>query len=421
MLCDAEKCTGCGACYNACPQNCIEMELSERGYLLPSIGSGCTGCKACERACPIINDVKRDNQVFPTVYLAHSRDENILRNAASGGIATIINKHYIQKLNGYACGIKFSDDFLAVFDMAGSLDELNALSHSKYVQSSIGDGYRKIKEKLDQNEKVFFCGLPCQVAGLYSYLGREYENLLTADIVCHGTSSSKVFQNYIKYTEEKLGKRIKSICQTNKKYGWNILIQKLVCIETMDGQKYYYDSKKDSYLHMFLENMMLKPSCQSCKYQVMPRIGDLTLGDFFGIGAVHPVKNLNPNGESMVMVNTVKGKQAFESIREDIYCEQRELEEAMYFNHNLWRSSKPHKRYKEFQQDMTSLTYKELSEKYYSSSVLSNVNRVARNIIKKIFGLKFVAKGILFVHRRNGAVRKVDDIIAEMKTSVTDV
>lgn len=416
-ICPENKCTGCGACYNSCPHNCISMEFNEKGYLHPSISSECVDCKVCQKVCPILNDVTRNERIFPTVYLAHSKDEEIVRNAASGGIATVINKYFVEKKNGYACGIKFNDKFLAVFSILGgdNSDGLQCLSHSKYVQSCIEDGYRQIKEKLDNQKHVFFCGLPCQVAGLYSYLGKEYENLLTADIVCHGTSSPIIFQKYIKYMEEKLDSKIKSICQTDKKYGWSILIPKLVCIETADGHKHYYDSKKDSYLHMFLENVMLRPACSSCKYQVMPRIGDLTLGDFFGIGTVRSVKKLNRYGESMVMVNTVKGQKAFEQIQDEIYCEHRELEEALYFNHNLWRSSKPNKRHAEFEKDMTSLTYEEICSKYYRASAFSKVIIVIRYLIKKILGLRLAIYGMLLMYKYNGTTKLVDSIISDLK------
>ena len=417
MLCGTDQCTGCGACYNTCPHNCIEMELNEGGVLYPIVSSNCVGCHECEKVCPILNDIHRKGRIFPKVYLAHSKDENIVKNAASGGIATVLNRYYIKDLNGYASGIRWDDQFLAVFELEDGAkpDAWKRFSHSKYVQSFMGDGYRQIKEQLDNAKDVFFCGLPCQIAGLYAYLGKEYDNLLTADIVCHGTSSSRLFQDYVEYMEQVLGKKIKKICQTDKEYGWNIMIPRLVCIETEDGAKHYYDSKKDSYLHMFLENMMFKPACYECKYQVMPRIGDITLGDFFGIGTIRPVKALNPNGESMVMVNTVKGQEAWAAIKSELFSQERALEEALYFNHNLWRSSRPHKKHEEFEKDMMILDYDALSRKYYSVNAVSILNRITRNVVKRILGLRLVTQGMLMSNKKNGSIRQADAIIMKLK------
>lgn len=416
MLCDEKKCTGCGACANACPKGCIEMKLNEKGYLLPHINSECINCNVCENACPNINKTNRQNRIFPRVYLAHANNESILKNTTSGGIATVLNRRYTK--GGHSCGVVFTDSFLANYKMADSPEQTNDFACSKYVQSNTCNIYKEVKEKLENNKPVFFCGLPCQVAGLHSYLGKEYENLLTADIVCHGTSSSKIFQEYIKHMEQTFHSKIKSICHTSKKKGWNILISKLICIKTENGNAYYYDSKKDSYLHLFLSNIMFKPACYNCTYQVMPRIGDLTLGDFFGIGTIYPVKKLNSYGESMVLVNTQKGIDALNKIKDEIYLEERKLEEALYFNHNLWRSSKPHPKREAFENDINCLSYEALSKKYYSKSIYSRLNRTAREFLKRILGARLVAKCMLFTYKRTGIIQKADNVIAQLQKNL---
>ena len=415
MLCDGSKCTGCGDCFNVCPQKCISMELNKKGHYVPVIDNAkCVNCKLCEKACPIIETVHREERIYPEVYLAHSLDEKILKNSASGGIASTLNKYFVLK-GGYCAGVEYTPNFEAKFKLTNKYEDIRNFAHSKYVQSYVGTVYAEVKKQLENQKSVFFCGLPCQVAGLHSYLGKEYPNLLTADIVCHGTSSTVLFQQYIKTLEKKYGSKVENICHTDKKDGWSILIQRTICIEFANGSKKYVPSSRDSYLFCFLSNLFFKPACYQCKYATMPRIGDLTLGDFFGIGTVYRAQNLNKCGESMVMVNTLKGKKYLEELQQEIYLEKRNIKEALYFNHNLWKPSGKHKLYEDFDKDVDYMSYEELCAKYYSSNLISNLNRSARAFLKKILGYYIVAKCILIVNKLNGSTKKVDQIINNLE------
>lgn len=415
MLCDATNCTKCGACISKCPENCIQFIQNKDGFSYPVIREkDCVRCGLCEEACPVLYPYSREGFCFPEVYLAHSKDADVLQQSTSGGIASELNRFFTRDLDGFACGVQNGQDYIPHFVLLDRTSDVSAVSGSKYVHSMTDDIYTKVKKCLNEGRHVFFCGLPCQVAGLYSFLGKDNEHLITADIVCHGCTEEKFYKSYVDYLQKNHGNNIVSIEHTSKKRAWSILIQRLVRIQMKDGSEKLLWSQEDPYLDMFLNGFFFRPACYQCPFAHLPRVGDLTLGDFFGIGTICPANYLEKQGESMVMVNTEKGKQCYEKLSKYIISEKRELEEAVYYNHNLWTASKKNRLHDAFISDAAMMSWEQLITKYYDSKSAKRW-RIIRKMTKTIIGKKKTAQLMLSTYRKQKTIEKADNMIADLK------
>lgn len=213
-----ELCCGCEACIQKCPKQCISKKVDNEGYFYPSVDKDiCIDCNLCVRVCPILNDYEIRKPQF--VYAAKNKDEEIRRNSSSGGLFFEIAKNVIQQ-NGVVFGAKFDKNWNVVHDYTENVKGLYEFQGSKYVQSNINGAYRKVETFLKANRLVLFSGTPCQISALLHFLRKEYQNLLTLDVVCHGVPSNKVWK---KFLEEELGdniNKINSISFRNKDDGW---------------------------------------------------------------------------------------------------------------------------------------------------------------------------------------------------------
>ena len=304
-----EQCCGCNACYNICPVGAISMEENSEGFLFPVINQEkCVNCGKCERVCPAINKKEVKERDIKTVYAAMANDE-IRYNSSSGGIFTLI-ANYILENSGYVSGAAFSEDFKKVEHIIiSSKEDLHKLQTSKYVQSDIGNVFKEIKELLNSEKEVLFTGTPCQVQGLKSFLGKEYKNLYTADVLCHGAPSPAVWRDYLNL--KFFDKTFEKVNFRDKKYGWKSPL--ILSLKSRDGYN-EYTSKENIYYQSFLKNLILRKSCGTCLYTNLDRPSDITLGDFWKIQKFD--KKLNDKkGTSLVMVNSDKGQYLFEKIK----------------------------------------------------------------------------------------------------------
>lgn len=336
-----EKCTGCGACFNICPVSAITMKENFEGFLYPEIDiSKCIECGACRNKCPIENSISENNNE-PLIYASFAEDE-IRMKSSSGGIFTLLAE-YVLSLNGKVCGAAFDNDFRGVHhEVIDTVCELDRLRGSKYVQSAIGGTFKEIKSCLKNGKIVLFTGCGCQVAGLKSYLGEDYDNLITVDILCHGAPSPKSFRKFIdsvvldEYPEEKI---VDFQFRNKKEWGWApSLYAKL-----SNGYVYSKSKTQNSWYPSFLNILNCRESCGQCQFNKLPRQGDITLGDFWGIDAMPQGWN-DGKGASIVTLNTDKGRNIYDNISACLVkSEQISLDVAKGKNGNLVSSSVSHK------------------------------------------------------------------------------
>lgn len=200
---DKSRCCGCSACMNICPNNAIKMKIDNKGFKYPIVDDEkCVNCGLCDKVCPYNNEyTKKEIYNKSVAYGGWNNNDEIRKNSTSGGIFSAISK-YVLDNNGLICGAIYDDNLKVIHEIVDNIENLKKINGSKYVQSDMKDNFKKIKKYLEDGKLVLFSGTPCQVSGLNSFLGKEYENLYTCDIVCHGVPSPKVFEKYKKELEK---------------------------------------------------------------------------------------------------------------------------------------------------------------------------------------------------------------------------
>ena len=356
QICSPEFCTGCAACFNICPRNAVAMLPDERGFLHPEIDQSlCVNCGKCENVCP--QQHMRHLNPEGTIYAALTVDDELRSHSSSGGLFSVLAESILKK-GGVVFGAALQADLSVRHIAVDSLDQLHLLRGSKYVQSEIGKTYQEAKEKLNLGQNVLFSGTPCQIAGLYSYLGKNDEKLLTVDILCHGVPSPSVFKKYIMSNEAAADSKLKKVNFRKKDPGWTSFSTELEYengIETIDNSYYY----------LFVWNYTLRKSCNNCRYAQTSRIGDITLGDFWGYKESRPEHIEDDDlGISFVSVNTEKGRTAFNQIKKRIDCAPRRIDDALKGNLVLSQACIPNENAVYFWDDFPTMSWDELVEKY---------------------------------------------------------
>ncbi|MBQ7003636.1 MAG: polysaccharide pyruvyl transferase family protein [Oscillospiraceae bacterium] len=324
------ECTGCSACFNACPVSAIQMVPNSEGFLYPNIDTAkCIHCGKCSMSCPALECTLRPFSESEC-YAAVAGDK-IREVSSSGGVFTAL-ANYVLKKEGYVCGAVWEQDGSVLHKIIRSADQIDELRRTKYVQSDIGRSFAQIKEILDENKTVLFTGTPCQVAGLQKFLGSEYENLITVDIVCHGMPSAKAFRSYL---QEVSGEE--AITDINFNVNHHDDNSEIV-IKTENGKEYRSDSYKDAWMLGNLTGLTTRLSCSACPFAQFNRIGDITLGNFKGVGRYH-TEFSDDKGTGLVVLNTEKGRRLFKKISSDLKTVKRipnvETEDIAK-NNNAW-------------------------------------------------------------------------------------
>ena len=364
---DKKDCCGCNACGDICNQGAISFKTDEEGFWYPVVDTVlCTDCHLCERVCPILNleKAKKHGQQYPKVYGGFHKNVTIRFDSTSGGVFSALANH-IYKQNGYVSGAVFNDDWSVSNYISNNKRDLPRLRSSKYVQSNAEGLYRKIKKLLVAGEKVLACGSPCQMAALRTYLVRDYENLIIVDFLCRATNSPKAYRKYLDYLEETHGGKIIYIKAKNKDHGWRSLARKVVFD---NGKVYYGEGHEDHYRRGYHGNYFERPSCYDCKFKGIPRISDITMGDFWGIDKIDPSLEHNL-GTSMILANTDKGIKFVETIRSKMELKEFTLENVLLGNRgpvmgNCCTEPKNLNRVAMFR-EMDTLRFDELAAKYF--------------------------------------------------------
>ncbi|MCM1324025.1 MAG: polysaccharide pyruvyl transferase family protein [Acetobacter sp.] len=303
------KCTGCGACYNICPHKAISMQMNREGFLSPEIDeTKCVDCGLCYNKCPAEHPIYINNE--KPMCLALAAEDDLRKQSSSGAVFPLLAELVLDN-GGYVCGASWNEQNLVEHIIISDKADLNKLKGSKYLQSNTNECYTKIKSLLKKDKIVMFTGTPCQVAGLNAYLGKTYEKLLTVDIICHGTPSPKVYKKYLSELVQNAEEKVLETNFRDKVNGWK---PHLTITTTTATTTYTDSSEKDIFMQAFLKNLCLNKSCAQCPFAKLPRQGDITLGDFWGIDKYS--KKLNDKkGTSAVLINTSKGKKYINALK----------------------------------------------------------------------------------------------------------
>ena len=404
---DKKDCCGCNACVQHCPKQCITMHADNEGFLYPIVDTkACIDCGLCEKVCPVINQAPPQKPL--KVFAAYNKDEKIREQSSSGGIFTLLAEETIKK-GGVVFGVKFNKDWMPEFGYAETVEGIAPFRGSKYVQAIVGNAYKQAEEFLKAGREVLFSGTPCQIAGLKRYLRKEYNNLLTVDIICHGAPSPKVWEMYLKDTCSKLLKdtpdeKIQSVSPTGETYkscieaisfrskitGWkkySFLLK--LNFSTCDGKNTVVFTEplgKNNFMHAFLSDTILRPSCYTCPAKQGKSHSDITIADFWGINIADPAFD-DDKGCGAIFINTAKGE-ALYPISQTIYKEK-SFNEVITYNSAHNKSCKPHPNRKKFfkglnkTSDLTSYIQKTI-QPTLTRRITNKVKRYAKAILRKI-------------------------------------
>jgi len=385
-ICEKSKCTGCEMCSNICTKDAIHMEMDSKGFFYPCVNEAvCVGCGKCRHNCPVNNVPKGSNQ--HKVYAALIKDDSERAKSTSGGIFACLAKNVLNR-KGVVFGVILDDSMVVKHIEVNDEKGIDKIRGSKYVQSRLGNTYRQVKIRLDEKRTVLFSGTPCQVAGLKNYLGREYDNLLTVDILCHGVPSPGMFQKYICAEEERANSKMVDMGFRTKTIGWKKIFSSRTFVH---GRKADWS---DTFVPGFLTDLFLRESCYQCAYANCQRVGDITLGDYWGYREAAPdyIED-DDKGISQVIINTAKGADEFKHIKKYVAFSKRNLEEAISCSITLSRPNAKPSEYDDFWKVAESATWKELCEKYIPQQDTSDwMSREQRDY----FEIPFVVR-----HRRH--------------------
>ncbi len=382
QICEKEKCVGCFSCVNSCPKGCIKMSENEIGHIYPEIDESlCVECGICKNVCPV-----NSQPHFGTLnkaYAAYTKDKDEHKTSTSGGAAAAFSKNVISK-GGVVYGSSSKVNNGVSHIRVDNMGDLALLKGSKYVQSHINDCYKQAKDDLVSGKEVLFTGTPCQIAGLKAYLKKDYDNLITVDLICHGTPPQKLLFEHLKNYNTK--GNLLSFRQTDGFF---------LRVKNPESGEMIYDktANLDLYFLGFNKNLFFRDCCYSCDYAKSERCSDITIGDFWGLGKKEPYTGETKNGISVVIPNTKKGELFWESVKDEFVSYERPFLEAVEGNFNMRKPSIPHANKNVFIKEYKKHGFKRAAKKALSKDILKYriFNMIYKNkpimaVIKKLKG-----------------------------------
>lgn len=371
-----EMCCGCSACKNICPKNAIEMKYDDQGFLYPNIDyDKCVNCGLCVKVCDF-KKFKPNTEAKIDAYALKHKDHEEVNTSRSGAFFMALANYFLDK-KGYIFGCEMKDQYNIVHSYYTDKNGVNKFKGSKYVQSDLLETFKECYELLLKDEYVLFSGTGCQIHGLISFLKEKkcsFEKLITCDMVCHGTPSPKIWQEFIK-TYEKINKNsVVSVDFRNKKeFGWSD-----------HKETYYLESglvkHEEKWSKMFNESILFRPSCFSCKYTTPYRKSDFTIADCWGIEKVAPEFN-DEKGVSLVLVNSYKAKEIFDIIKDNLNYKKIVVEDVL--QPQLVGPTKKGKNYNKFWKDYAKNSKKCIKKYFFPSKFVLILNKI-KNKIKRI-------------------------------------
>ena len=375
---DKSMCTGCGACAEKCPKQCISMLPDELGFLYPLVDPNrCVGCGLCENACPVRHPAKHLCECKEDAFAIRSKDSEIRRNSSSGGVFSLLGEKILEE-SGVVYGVSLSDTLQINHVRASTPSELIPLRGSKVIQSFAGDLYREIEEELQNGKTVYFSGTPCQIFGLLHYLGHRYENLITQDMICHGVCAPFLYEKYLEYLQDLHGSKISSIRFRDKETGWR---DYSVSVDYENGDRTVTPHGKDEFMRAYLRNYALRPSCYKCPFKGTNRVSDITLADFWG--AEHVVPDLDDNqGLSFVICHTPAGERMIKEVLPQTDYKSVRYRDVIKYNMSGEVSSSKPANNEDFCRDLYEKPFQKVIDQYCKISFSSKVKRAVKSVIK---------------------------------------
>ena len=368
---DKSLCNGCNTCTVACPiDECITMNMDKEGFFYPNVNMDtCIDCDLCEKVCPYIPEkllTKKEPQRLekPLVYASYSKNHEVRVDSTSGGIfSELAFKMFDQ--NGYVGGAVYNEDNSVSHILTNERSKLDEIRSSKYIYSLTDELFPEVKKQLKAGNKVLVCGAPCQISGLYTFLKKDYENLITCDFICKSVNSTKVFQKYIEWLENKYKSKAKKIKAKDKTTGWHRFSMR---VDFENGKSYVADRYNDPFFVGYLQTeLFTMEACFNCQFRGFPRPADITLADFWGIENVD--KSMDQDlGTSLIIVNSEKGKEYYESLGDAIVSKEFTLKDAEPGNRALYEDALnrvDRDLREEFYKDLDKYPFDEIAKRYF--------------------------------------------------------
>ena len=395
-----QDCCGCSACVQRCPKHCISLKEDKEGFLYPDVDiRACIDCGLCEKVCPMLNHPETATRPIE-VYVTKNRDEEIRRTSSSGGVFSAVATQIIKD-DGVVFGACFNPAWEVIHDYAETQEDLRKFQGSKYVQSRIGNAYQLVESFLKKGRKVLFSGTPCQIAGLHSFLQKDYDNLYTIDIICHGVPSPGVWREYLEeetarqcdgkksvltHPKDKIGDvRIENISFRDKRLGWKKFSFALtLSVPVGHGAKKSVllsePLDKNIFLRGFLADLYLRPSCHACPVKKFKSGSDVTIGDFWGVQNVMPEID-DDKGMSALLVNNIHGKNILNKLGVDMW--RTDYENVLRSNPAIEKSVSMPKNRKHFYNN-SSKSVEFRVKKYTCPTMREQIKLVIRKIVAVI-------------------------------------
>lgn len=387
-------CCGCSACKNICPKTAISMRPDEKGFLYPVIDQKlCIDCGLCRKVCPFPQGfVHPDALASPSVYAAKNRTEQVRMTSSSGGLFVPLSDLILSR-GGVVYGARFDENHCVVHARAKTREERDLFKSSKYVQSDLNGVFRDIAADLNNGIEVLFSGTPCQAAGLQTYLEKrkiDKGSLAVCDFVCHGAPSPLIFEAYKSFMEQKYGSKIKSLTFRAKSTSKSTQDMR---ISFENGTVYQAPSAwEDPYYRMFLNNLILRPSCYQCTFTTTKRASDITLADFWGVEKPFP-QFADKKGVSLALLNTSKGEALFQAILPQLETVKPPLESCVKGNPNLEHPSACKQPLEQFWDEYESRGFGFVVQKYGRRTANEQVKAIIVKTLEATGLLKHLKKG----------------------------
>lgn len=377
---DKAKCCGCWACNNICPKQCIDMKEDIEGFRYPVVNkTQCINCGLCTKVCPQLQT--HTSKQKPKSFVIQQKDPYILRNSTSGGFFSAISKYAIEN-KGVVFGAAFNKEMELCHQYSETLEGCTRFRGSKYVQSIIGNSYEIAKSFLDQDKIVVFSGTPCQIAGLKSYLRqKEYNNLITVDLVCHGTPSPLLLRKYFQYYSSIFKSKIINYLSRDKYYGYDFSTA-TIQFENQNIQ-YHKGIEADIMLRLYFKNICSRPSCYSCHFKTLHRVSDFTIFDCWNARSID--RRFNKKGATNVFIHTQKGQNIFEIIKDDFNYAPSDIEKTIQTDGDMILNSVPvNSKRNNFFNDLNSMDFEILVKKYLQQNKIKTLVATLKPTLYKI-------------------------------------